>query len=666
MPRPESQISGMAVATVINGTEKIEVTQIINGVPKTRAMPLALGDAALRAELSYVDAPGQGASLVGIEDPDGLFDATTVQDALIELKTNAASGNNDVQIVLRAMRDGAAVKIVCLGDSITYGQLDTGGQAVTPWPARLQSLLRQYYGNNLITVVNAGISGNTVQNMINRFTTDVRAEDPDLIIFNGGTNDSRPATAVSLTNYKGDVEQILALANPTPVIIWGITPRFKEQRSGDGEGVVDFYRQTLQKIANTRGIMYIDTFHALHNLYRSRAWAAGKMSSDGSHYTEDGYRYIGDFLFAKGFANDDLFMKPGQFKDARGQWLITEAADSTWGVADLQDADAVVITAATVRAYLFVEEWEECFLALHATMDCANSTDQTITVNNQSLPAGGDSQATIGLSPNLAGGATFYINDYAMPAVRLRPGINNIQLSTATSARISGFSVVKRGAAQYLPSYNQESNENRATQFWSAARYRVSTQAFDVLRPGILTVSNSATGFIEPYFLIVPDPITTTSRWRMRTTLFPGASFYLGQQSNDDVRYGYVYKVEFDGANCIVSVRDHVGAVRVAATVAKAVAAGGQDLVIDIKSGATGWTLWVGATLIFSDAIPLSIGPVFVSSSATKRSYWNPPIKKGPADSDTGTLVGETWQTFTDDKLHIVTDAGTEKTVTFA
>ena len=624
--------------------------------------PSGPGDLLLRSDLAD---PTAGAELVAVKDAEGNFTAgSDVESALAQLAGRIQQSANGVQEVIRSMREGGTVKIVCLGDSITYGQLDTGGQAVTPWPSRLQSLLRQYYGNNNITVVNAGVSGNTVATMIGRFQTDVRNQNPDLILFNGGTNDSREVNGVSLDTYLANVKKVLALSNPTPIMVWGISPRFKEQRGGDGEGVVDFYRQTLKAAAVAAGAPYIDTFEALHKLYKMRAWAAGFFSSDGSHYSEEGYRYLGDFIFAKAFANDDIFMRPGQFKDARGQWIVTEAADSTWGVTDLQDADALVITASTVRAYLFVEDWEPCALAIHATVDCANSTNQAVNVNNQSLSSGGS--ATLNLSPNLASGATFFINDYALPSVRLRPGLNNIQLQTATSARISGFSVYRVPAVQYLPSHNAETDESRPTQFWTAARYKASTHAFELLRDGILTVSNSASGLIEPYFQIVPD-IASTTRWRFRATVFPNTIFYLGQQTNDDVLYAYVYKVAFDGTNCVVSVRDHAGVLRVAATVAVAVAAGGADITVDIKSGGTGWTLFVNGTTIFTDGIPLCIGPVMVSASSTKRSYWNPPMKKGGAASDTGALVGEMWQTFTGaaPTQKLVDDTAATRTLTY-
>jgi lysophospholipase L1-like esterase len=579
-------------------------------------------------------------------------------------KAAAQSGGPDVQSVLRSMRDGGTVKVVCLGDSITFGQLDVGGTATTPWPARLQALLREYYANSNITVVNAGVSGDTTASMITRFAADVRAQDPHLIVFNGGTNDSREANGVSLDTYRANVEQILALCRPTPVVVMGITPRFKEQRSADGEGVVHFYRGVLQQLAVASGIPYVDTYTRLMALYKSRAIAAGYLSSDGSHYSEDGYRYIGDLVFATAFVNEDLFMSPGQYRDMRGQWLITAAADSTWGGADIQDNKALVISAATVRLYTFVEDWVESNLVAHVVLDRANATNQTVTITNTSVTGGG---GTIPLSPNAAAGAAYFVTDCPIPVGRLQPGINNITFATATSARINGFSILPVGQPNYLASYNAASDGDRAWQQWGSTRYQQSTHAFQVLRQGVLTVSNSASLFIEPYFLLVPDELGVTSRWRFRVTARPGAVFYMGQQSMLDTTYAYIYKVEFDGTNCIVSIRDHGGTVRVGATVAKAVAAGGTELTIDITSSASGWSLWVNTTAIFSDVVPLGIGPVFVGANSTDRSYWNPPIKKGKNTSDTGVIIGEEWTAFSPATpvKHLIDKGSVDRTLTY-
>lgn len=564
-----------------------------------------------------------------------------------------------IEPVLQKMTSGQAVKIVCVGDSITAGTLDTGGVATLPWPARLQALLRQYYDNTLITVVNKGVAGSTVQGGLNRFTTDVTDEAPDLVMFNFGTNDAN--TAVDLDTYKTKVDAYLNKLLNYPVVVWGLTPRFKAHDSGAGEDTIHFYRNILRAASHKRGIPYVDTFGRLHRLYRQRALAAGTISSDGSHYNAEGYVLLGDMIFADAFANDDIFIAPGQFKDARGQWLVSDGALSSWGGNDLQDANSIVVSANTIRTYLYLDDAEPCDLALHVVADCT-TTGQTVTVNNQSLSTG--SSAAVDTSPDLAGATGYYCNDYAIVSVPLQPGLNNIQLSTATSVRINGFSAVRRKAKQYLPSFPEGHATDRGTEFWGSTRYEASVDAFEALRQGVLTVSPNASGLIEPYFLHQPDALSRQStRYRFRGTISPGAALYLGQQTNDDVAYAYVWKFDFDGTNCVASARDHAGVIRTIETTALAIASGGADVQIDIRTGVTGTTVWVNATQVFSDNLPLGMGWALVSAGATGRSYWNPPMKKGVNASDTGAIRGEEWISFIDNSLHVIKDDGTEAVI---
>src|SRR6185436_18338083 len=45
---------------------------------------------------------------------------------------------------------GQAVKVVCLGTSITYGHVNGGGRVSTPWPAALQAKLRTALGTSTL------------------------------------------------------------------------------------------------------------------------------------------------------------------------------------------------------------------------------------------------------------------------------------------------------------------------------------------------------------------------------------------------------------------------------------------------------------------------------------------------------------------------------------
>jgi lysophospholipase L1-like esterase len=74
-------------------------------------------------------------------------------------------------------------KIVAIGSSTTAGEGN-----IKPYPERLRSFLQAEYPNPKIAMVNQGIGGQEAPNELQRFDTDVIAENPDLVIWQVGTN----------------------------------------------------------------------------------------------------------------------------------------------------------------------------------------------------------------------------------------------------------------------------------------------------------------------------------------------------------------------------------------------------------------------------------------------------------------------------------------------
>jgi lysophospholipase L1-like esterase len=74
-------------------------------------------------------------------------------------------------------------KIVAIGSSTTAGEGN-----IKAYPERLLSFLQAEYPNAKITMVNKGISGQEAPIELQRFSTDVIAEKPDLVIWQVGTN----------------------------------------------------------------------------------------------------------------------------------------------------------------------------------------------------------------------------------------------------------------------------------------------------------------------------------------------------------------------------------------------------------------------------------------------------------------------------------------------
>jgi len=86
----------------------------------------------------------------------------------------------------RRLSAGLPLVIVALGSSSTAGAGASSADAA--YPARLAAELRERCGNKPIEVLNRGINGEDVREMLARFDADVISHDPDIVIWQLGTN----------------------------------------------------------------------------------------------------------------------------------------------------------------------------------------------------------------------------------------------------------------------------------------------------------------------------------------------------------------------------------------------------------------------------------------------------------------------------------------------
>jgi acyl-CoA thioesterase-1 len=88
--------------------------------------------------------------------------------------------------VARKLAGGDPITIVAIGSSST-----AGAGASSPdraYPARLQVELTAQFPRHKITVLNRGVNGEEVNDMLRRFGTAIIAEKPDLVLWQLGTN----------------------------------------------------------------------------------------------------------------------------------------------------------------------------------------------------------------------------------------------------------------------------------------------------------------------------------------------------------------------------------------------------------------------------------------------------------------------------------------------
>ncbi len=86
----------------------------------------------------------------------------------------------------RLLVGGKPIKIVALGSSSTFGA--GASTSAASYPSRLAEELAQHFPGHEFTVLNRGVNGEEVADMLARLDSAVIAERPDLVLWQVGTN----------------------------------------------------------------------------------------------------------------------------------------------------------------------------------------------------------------------------------------------------------------------------------------------------------------------------------------------------------------------------------------------------------------------------------------------------------------------------------------------
>jgi len=156
-------------------------------------------------------------------------------------------------------------QIICFGDSLTAGY---GASRGMDYPSQLSEMLAR-------PVINAGVSGDTTGQALERLEEDVLSRDPRIVLITLGGNDLRHGILkrVAFANLKKIVEAIQDQG--ALVIVGGIDIPFY------GRGFGEAY----QKLADETGAILIP------NIFKD-IFGRRKLMSDSIHPNNDGYRIM--------------------------------------------------------------------------------------------------------------------------------------------------------------------------------------------------------------------------------------------------------------------------------------------------------------------------------------------------------------------------------------
>lgn len=194
------------------------------------------------------------------------------------------------------------VKIVCAGDSLTYGVVSNSNpiqQVSVPYPQHLQSWLTQLTINTNVSVINSGNPGYRVDQFYpSQMSTQVYANNPDCVIFMFGANEAiqNSSKETFRTNYDSMVKEVTGKG--IEVVILGT----HDITSGNAPQWIDSYNRIAQKIAEKYNCVFVDWNGEFKNYLGNRKIDKSVAMPDGIHFINDQYyKLIADVLIAKAF-----------------------------------------------------------------------------------------------------------------------------------------------------------------------------------------------------------------------------------------------------------------------------------------------------------------------------------------------------------------------------
>jgi lysophospholipase L1-like esterase len=209
---------------------------------------------------------------------------------------------NKMTNITDRMKNGDTVIIVCIGDSVTYGDLGTG-RATTPYPLRLQATLRSYYNNNNITVINKGVNGRKSGVGLSNFQTDVVEENADLVIIMFGINDASGTSSITpIEDFKTNISDMIDIAidNQIQVLILPTTPTSNTAFGENNKKIYNYGRAAIE-VAQKYNVNYLDITHKLYEIYNNKDYSVYDLQNyDYAHFTQTGYHLLGDLIFQYG------------------------------------------------------------------------------------------------------------------------------------------------------------------------------------------------------------------------------------------------------------------------------------------------------------------------------------------------------------------------------
>lgn len=191
----------------------------------------------------------------------------------------------------RLLASGKPIKIVALGSSSTYGAGASSSAAA--YPNRLAEELSSHFPGHQFTVLNRGVNGEEIDDMLARLDQAVIAEHPDLVLWQVGTNSVLRDRA--LPPHVAELHQGLLRLKATGADVVLIDPQYAPRVIGKPN-----CERMVSLISATAKAEHIGVFHRfelMRNWYQAEHLPFETfVSADGLHMNDWSYACLAKAL----------------------------------------------------------------------------------------------------------------------------------------------------------------------------------------------------------------------------------------------------------------------------------------------------------------------------------------------------------------------------------
>lgn len=193
----------------------------------------------------------------------------------------------DLPHVARQISIGAPLRIVAFGSSSTEGI--GASSPANAYPARLQADLRTRLHGIDVTVINRGIGGEAVDDMLARLDRDVIRPKPQLVIWQTGSND--PLRGVSLAHFRTATLDAVRRIRDAGIDVVLMEPQWcpKLEATPGANG----FRDAVREIGRELDVPVIRRADLMRGWIRDGKLTTKQLfASDGLHMADRGYALL--------------------------------------------------------------------------------------------------------------------------------------------------------------------------------------------------------------------------------------------------------------------------------------------------------------------------------------------------------------------------------------